>query len=161
MTGPGREFAVAWQADASELPLWGRRIMVTGPRQYAGKLAGLLLAAGARPVWLPTIAIRRLTEPAHLQVGLPVQHGMRSLTRRECSLAFSGPASAGMVVGATVAHICSTLTIDSANLNATELSVTSIVIAGAGHVSGADRVLFIRRVHSSHFGSSFPINYKA
>lgn len=69
MAGPGREFSVAWQTDASELPLWGRRIMVTGPRQYAGKLAGLLLAAGARPVWLPTIAIRRLTEPAHLQVG--------------------------------------------------------------------------------------------
>ncbi|GBF89716.1 uroporphyrinogen-III synthase [Raphidocelis subcapitata] len=34
--------------------------MLTAPRQYAGRLAGLLIAAGAQPVWLPGIEITRL-----------------------------------------------------------------------------------------------------
>ncbi len=73
-------------AGATELPLWGRRIMVTGPRQYAGKLAALLLGAGARPVWLPCIAISRLTDEAHLQVQTSVE------TRASLPLLTHGPA---------------------------------------------------------------------
>ncbi len=66
-----------------------------------------------------------------------------------------------MMAGAIVAHICRTLIIESANLNAAEVSVTSTVIARAGHVSDGDRVLAIRSVHSSHSGSSSLRSYKA
>jgi hypothetical protein len=36
------------------------------PRQYAGKLCALLIEAGARPIWLPTIQISSLPEGAGL-----------------------------------------------------------------------------------------------
>eukprot|EP00193_Tetraselmis_chui_P004231 CAMPEP_0177753046 /NCGR_PEP_ID=MMETSP0491_2-20121128/1243_1 /TAXON_ID=63592 /ORGANISM="Tetraselmis chuii, Strain PLY429" /LENGTH=93 /DNA_ID=CAMNT_0019268289 /DNA_START=174 /DNA_END=452 /DNA_ORIENTATION=- len=49
-----------------DLPLCGRRVMITAPRQYAHKLSGRLMEAGAQPVWLPAIAITALTEPAAL-----------------------------------------------------------------------------------------------
>jgi hypothetical protein len=44
--------------------------MVTGPRQYAGRLAAPLAAAGARVVAMPCIAIQRLQEAEQLQVRL-------------------------------------------------------------------------------------------
>jgi hypothetical protein len=56
-------------AAPGQLPLWGRRIMVTAPRQYAGRLAARLAAAGARVVTMPCIAIQRLEEPEQLQVS--------------------------------------------------------------------------------------------
>lgn len=39
----------------------------TAPRQYASKLAGLLVDAGAHPTWLPGVAISSLLEQQHLQ----------------------------------------------------------------------------------------------
>lgn len=57
-------------AAPAELPLWGRRILVTGPRQYAGRLAAPLAAAGARVVAMPCIAIQRLEDAEQLQVRL-------------------------------------------------------------------------------------------
>ena len=57
-------------AAPAELPLWGRRILVTGPRQYAGRLAAPLAAAGARVVAMPCITIQRLEEAEQLQVRL-------------------------------------------------------------------------------------------
>uniref|UniRef100_A0A6S8HNF3 Tetrapyrrole biosynthesis uroporphyrinogen III synthase domain-containing protein n=1 Tax=Dunaliella tertiolecta TaxID=3047 RepID=A0A6S8HNF3_DUNTE len=41
----------------TDLPMLHKRVMVTAPRQYAHKLAGKLLLAGARPVWVPSVAI--------------------------------------------------------------------------------------------------------
>jgi hypothetical protein len=37
------------------------------PRQYASKLAGLLIDAGAQPLWVPGVSISRLVEEQHLQ----------------------------------------------------------------------------------------------
>lgn len=39
----------------------------TAPRQYASKLSGLLIAAGAHPTWLPGVAITSLSEQQHIQ----------------------------------------------------------------------------------------------
>lgn len=36
---------------------------VSGPRQYASKLAGLLIDAGARPLWAPCVEISALDDP--------------------------------------------------------------------------------------------------
>ena len=44
--------------------------MITAPRQYANKLASLLISAGARPVWLPAISITHLTDATQVQVSL-------------------------------------------------------------------------------------------
>lgn len=49
--------------DEVQMPLLGKRIMITAPRQYAAKLAARLITAGARPVWLPSITITPLPEP--------------------------------------------------------------------------------------------------
>lgn len=43
--------------------------MVTAPRQYATKLTTKLMAAGARPLWLPTIQIAELRDSKDQQVG--------------------------------------------------------------------------------------------
>ena len=55
-------FKVPWHADEQLMPLVGKRIMITAPRQYATKLASSLIAAGARPVWLPSIIITHITD---------------------------------------------------------------------------------------------------
>ena len=39
------------------LPLYGKRVLFTTPRNYAGALGKLLLERGARIVWMPTIEI--------------------------------------------------------------------------------------------------------
>lgn len=41
--------------------------MITAPRQYASKLAALLVAAGARPIWVPAISISHVTNPRQIQ----------------------------------------------------------------------------------------------
>jgi hypothetical protein len=51
-----------------DLPLLNKRVIVTAPRQYAGKLCGLLVEAGAQALSLPMIRIRRLSEPTAVQV---------------------------------------------------------------------------------------------
>ena len=53
---------------ADEMPLWGARIMITAPRQYAARLSSQLVDAGARPVWVPAIQVTRLQEPDALKV---------------------------------------------------------------------------------------------
>ena len=40
-----------------DMPLLGEKILFTSPRHYAGNLASLLVERGARPIWMPTIAI--------------------------------------------------------------------------------------------------------
>mmetsp|Transcript_36733 Transcript_36733/g.93900 ORF Transcript_36733/g.93900 Transcript_36733/m.93900 type:complete len:342 (-) Transcript_36733:44-1069(-) len=47
-----------------DLPLSGRRVMITAPRQYAAKLAGRLIDAGAQPVWTPAVTITALDDAA-------------------------------------------------------------------------------------------------
>ena len=51
-----------------ELPLLNKRVIVTAPRQYAGKLCGMLVEAGAQALSLPMIQIRRLSQPTAVQV---------------------------------------------------------------------------------------------
>ena len=49
-------------ADEKLMPLLGKRILITAPRQYATKLASCLITSGARPVWLPSISITRIND---------------------------------------------------------------------------------------------------
>ena len=42
-------------AGAADLPLWGKRIVVTAPRQYAAKLGAALLEAGAVELYDPSL----------------------------------------------------------------------------------------------------------
>ncbi|KAK9830107.1 hypothetical protein WJX72_009827 [[Myrmecia] bisecta] len=49
-------------AGSTDLPLLGKRIMITAPRQYAQKLSGRLMAAGARPIWVPAIQTTHLND---------------------------------------------------------------------------------------------------
>lgn len=46
----------------SELPLLNKRVLFTSPRHYAGNLVKCLVERGARPVWMPTIAIYPLDD---------------------------------------------------------------------------------------------------
>jgi uroporphyrinogen-III synthase len=43
--------------DRAALPLYGKTVLYTAPRNYAGRLGQLLIERGARPVWMPTIYI--------------------------------------------------------------------------------------------------------
>ena len=45
-----------------DLPLFGKRILFCAPRNYAQKLAGLLVRHGALPVWMPTIVIEPMKD---------------------------------------------------------------------------------------------------
>lgn len=47
-----------------ELPLYGKTILFTAPRNYAGRLGGILIEHGARPIWMPTIVIEPLADYA-------------------------------------------------------------------------------------------------
>jgi uroporphyrinogen-III synthase len=51
---PERESSLIARRD---LPLYGKTVLYTTPRNYAGKLGRLLIERGARPVWMPTIYI--------------------------------------------------------------------------------------------------------
>ncbi|MEW5318330.1 MAG: hypothetical protein WDW38_009558 [Sanguina aurantia] len=63
-------------ADATELPLLHKRILVTAPRQYAHKLVSKLVEAGARALWVPAIAVTRLQHKSREETEL---HGALSL----------------------------------------------------------------------------------
>jgi len=43
--------------ERASLPLYGKTVLFTAPRNYAGRLGQLLIERGARPVWMPTIYI--------------------------------------------------------------------------------------------------------
>jgi len=45
-----------------DLPLHGKTILFTLPRNYAGRLGQLLIEHGARPVWMPTIVIEPMAD---------------------------------------------------------------------------------------------------
>ena len=45
-----------------DLPLGNKRVLVTAPRQYASRLVGPLVQAGARPIWIPTIETCQLAD---------------------------------------------------------------------------------------------------
>ncbi|MCC7257059.1 MAG: uroporphyrinogen-III synthase [Gammaproteobacteria bacterium] len=46
----------------SSLPLYGKTILYTAPRNYAGRLGQLLIERGARPIWMPTITIEPVAD---------------------------------------------------------------------------------------------------
>jgi len=45
-----------------DLPLFGKGVLFCTPRNYAQKLAGLLVRHGALPVWMPTIVIEPMKD---------------------------------------------------------------------------------------------------
>jgi uroporphyrinogen-III synthase len=45
-----------------DLPLFGKRVLFCTPRNYAQKLARLLVKHGALPVWMPTIVIEPMAD---------------------------------------------------------------------------------------------------
>ncbi len=53
---PGIDFEQKLVAPG-DMPLLGKKVLFTSPRHYAGSLASLLVERGARPIWMPTIAI--------------------------------------------------------------------------------------------------------
>jgi len=53
-----------------ELPLLGKRVFLTTPRNYAGLLTQLLVLRGARPIWSPTIEIWPLDDNRELDDAL-------------------------------------------------------------------------------------------
>ncbi|WIA22644.1 hypothetical protein OEZ86_009619 [Tetradesmus obliquus] len=63
-------------ATFDHLPLLNKRILITAPRQYASKLTALLVDAGARPTWVPGVAISRLSEQQHWQ---QLDHSLQQL----------------------------------------------------------------------------------
>jgi uroporphyrinogen-III synthase len=50
---------------AADLPLLGRRVLVTAPRSYAARLAAQLMERGARPIMMATIITEPLAEGKH------------------------------------------------------------------------------------------------
>jgi len=46
----------------ADLPLYGKRILFCAPRNYAQKLARLLVRHGALPIWMPTIVIEPMQD---------------------------------------------------------------------------------------------------
>jgi uroporphyrinogen-III synthase len=54
-------------ADKTSLPLHGKRIMLTAPRQYAERLTARIVEAGARPIWIPAIETTHLSASEHQQ----------------------------------------------------------------------------------------------
>jgi uroporphyrinogen-III synthase len=70
------EADLAWRSGALhrewDLPLQGERVMFTTPRQFAGKLSSVLVDAGARPVWMPTVRYVPLPESNAIATNLDV-----------------------------------------------------------------------------------------
>lgn len=48
--------------DRASLPLYGKTVLYTAPRNYAGRLGQILIEHGARPVWMPTIYIEPMPD---------------------------------------------------------------------------------------------------
>lgn len=56
--------------DRADMPLLGKRVLFTSPRHYAGGLAQRLVERGARPVWMPTIAIYPVDDYSEFDAAL-------------------------------------------------------------------------------------------
>ena len=69
-----------------DLPLLNKRVIVTAPRQYAGKLCGMLVEAGAQALSLPMIQVRRLSEPAAVEVRAAACCTCWCLAARSCPM---------------------------------------------------------------------------
>lgn len=54
----------------ADMPLRDKKVLFTSPRHYAGNLARYLTERGARPVWMPTIAIYPLDDYSALDDAL-------------------------------------------------------------------------------------------
>jgi uroporphyrinogen-III synthase len=54
----------------NDMPLLGKKVLFTSPRHYAGNLAKCLTERGARPVWMPTIAIYPLDDYSQLDEAI-------------------------------------------------------------------------------------------
>jgi len=54
----------------TDMPLLGKKVLFTSPRHYAGSLASLLVERGARPIWMPTIAIYPVDDYAEFDKAL-------------------------------------------------------------------------------------------
>ena len=87
----------------TDLPLLGKRVLFTSPRHYAGNLAARLVDRGARPIWMPTIAVypaddytefdealRNLAQYAW--VGITSVMGSQALVDRLLALGLDGAA---------------------------------------------------------------------
>jgi len=75
-----------------DLPLHGKTILFTTPRNYAGKLGGLLIERGARPVWMPTIVIEPMPDYGEFDQALTGRDGYEwiAFTSRNGIEAFFG-----------------------------------------------------------------------
>ncbi len=74
----------------SDLPLFGKRILFCAPRNYARKLAGLLVQHGALPIWMPTIVIEPMQDYAKFDeaIGHLADYDWISFTSRNGIEAF-------------------------------------------------------------------------
>ena len=54
----------------NDLPLYGKRVLFTTPRNYAAKFARLLVLRGALPVWMPTIVIEPMADYTEFDAAL-------------------------------------------------------------------------------------------
>jgi uroporphyrinogen-III synthase len=54
----------------NDLPLYGKRVLFTTPRNYAAKFARLLVLRGALPVWMPTIVIEPMADYTEFDTAL-------------------------------------------------------------------------------------------
>ena len=52
-----------------EMPLYGKHVMFTSPRNYAATLGQLLIQRGARAVWMPTIGVWPMPDYHELDDG--------------------------------------------------------------------------------------------
>ncbi|KAF8063700.1 hemD [Scenedesmus sp. PABB004] len=106
-------------APHGELPLAGRRVLITAPRQYASKLAGLVVDAGGAPLWVPGVAIARLTDAAALDeldaalarlaefthLAFTSRNGILAVLERLAAL-HGGPGAAADAVAASGVKLC-------------------------------------------------------
>ncbi|MGQ9584114.1 MAG: uroporphyrinogen-III C-methyltransferase [Anaerolineae bacterium] len=94
-----------------QLPLFGKRVLITRVREQAGGLAERLMAVGAEPLVLPTIAILPLASTEELDAALRRLHdfgwviftsanAVRSVWGRVESLGLDARAFAGIRLGA-------------------------------------------------------------
>ncbi|MGI9343601.1 MAG: uroporphyrinogen-III synthase [Gammaproteobacteria bacterium] len=94
-----------------DLPLFGKRVLFCTPRNYAQKLARLLVAHGALPVWTPTIVIEPLESHAELDdairnladydwIAFTSRNGIEAFFKRLAALDLDASALSGIRISA-------------------------------------------------------------